>query len=75
MSRKQWLPEGFIRVWKTSEDKYSKEFGMPTDLIYNVKEGIIYYYFNDSRGRSMCPYVGKNGKACTIKDMEIVEVD
>lgn len=75
MSRKQWLPDGFIRVWKTHEDKYSLAIGMPTDLIYNVKEGIIYYYFNDSRGRSMCPYYGKKGKVCTIKDMQIVEVD
>lgn len=75
MSRKQWLPEGFIKVWKVHEDDYSLELGRPTDLIYNVKEKIIYYYFNDRKGKSMCPYYGKNGKVCTIKDMQIVEVD
>lgn len=74
MSRKQWLPDGFIRIWKT-HCGYSKELGQPTNLIYNVDEGIVYYYFNDRRGQSMCPYYGKNGKVCTIRDMQIVEVD
>lgn len=75
MSGKQWLPNGFIKVWELDDGSYSLELGKSTDLIYNLKEQIIYYYFNDSRGISMCPYYGKNGKPCTIKNMKIVEVN
>jgi len=73
MSKKRYLPEGFIRVWRV-EKGYSLELGEPTDLIYNLEEKIIYYYFNDRGIRSLCPYYGKTGKACTIKAFKIVEV-
>ena len=74
MAKKQWLPEGFICVHKV-KDGYSLELGNPTNMIYNVQTGIIYYYFNDKGQRSMCPYYGKNGKPCTIKKCQIVEVN
>ena len=73
MSKKRYLPERFICVWKNG-DKYTTEIGYPTDLIYNIDTKIIYYYFNDKGKRSMCPYYGPNGKPCTIKGSQIVEV-
>lgn len=73
MAKGTYLPKGFICVYEHG-DLYSLEMGKPTDLIYNLKTKIIYYYFNDQGRRSMCPYYGPNGKPCTIKCSEIVEV-
>ena len=77
MSKKRWLPKGFICVWKVKKG-YSLEWGETTNLIYNTETGIIYIYFADKDGkrRSICPYYGKHGKPCTIdENMKIVEVD
>lgn len=71
---KKWLPDGFICVHRV-QNGYSLELGNPTDMIYNVDTGIIYYYFNDKGQRSLCPYYGKHGKPCTIKNSQIVEAD
>lgn len=74
MAKKKWLPKGFIKVWKISDESYSLEWGHNTNLIYNLETKIIYYYFNVKGIKSMCPYYGPNGKPCTIEGSKIVEV-
>lgn len=74
MKNKNWLPNGFIRLRRSSKG-YTKSYGFPTDLVYNIDTGIIYYFFSEKNNKCLCPYYGKNGKPCTLKNGNIVEVD
>ena len=70
VSNRHTLPDECIYIWKVKSG-YSKEMGESTDFVYNTVQGIVYYFINGV----LCPYYGKHGKVCTIKDFKFIEVD
>lgn len=50
-----------------------------SELFMDRETKILYYVTTTTLDRSpissMCPYIGKHGKYCTIKDGNIVEID
>ena len=70
MANKKKLPDECIYIWKV-ELGYSIELGESTDFVFNTVQKIVYYFINGV----LCPYYGKHGKPCTIKDFKFVEIN